>query len=309
MLIIGENIHIISPRVKEAIETRDAKFIQGLALRQVKAGAGILDLNIGPQKKRGTEVMPWIVETVHAVTDIPLSLDTTNVAAMEAGLEVCKKLGIRAMLNSASADPGRLDPVMELAARYHARVIALTMGVDGIPSTADGRTAIAMEILLPKAESLGIPMPDVFLDPLVLTVNGNQDVAQETVNAIRVFKQLADPPPLTTVGASNISNSCPNENRSLINRTFLVMLMAAGLDSAIADPLDTKQMEFIRLVEERDTATPMGRLVVALYDATAAMEDLDASLVDRSDQEQLEFFKTYQILNNQIIYAHSYLRI
>jgi 5-methyltetrahydrofolate corrinoid/iron sulfur protein methyltransferase len=306
MLIIGENIHIISPRVKEAIETRDAKFIQTMALKQVKAGAGILDLNIGPQKKRGVEIMPWMVETVQAVTDTPLSLDTTNVAAMEAGLQACKK---PALLNSASADPARLDPVMDLAARYNASVIALTMGVDGIPSTADGRTAIAMETLLPKADSLGIPSSHVFLDPLVLTVNGNQDVAQETVNAIRVFKQLADPPPMTTVGLSNISNSCPNEFRSLINRTFMVMLMAAGLDSAIADPLDTKLMEFIRIVENRETGTALGKLIVALYDSTAAMEDLDPGLVDRSDQEQMDFFKTYQILKNQIIYAHSYLRI
>ncbi len=306
MLIIGENIHIISPRVKEAIETRDAKFIQTLALKQVKAGAGILDLNIGPQKKRGVEIMPWMVETVQAVTDTPLSLDTTNVAAMEAGLQVCKK---PALLNSASADPARLNPVMELAARYNASVIALTMGVDGIPSTADGRTAIAMETLLPKAEELGIPPNHVFLDPLVLTVNGNQDVAQETVNAIRVFKQLSDPPPMTTVGLSNISNSCPNEFRSLINRTFMIMLMAAGLDSAIADPLDKKLMEYIRIAENRETKTPLGKLIVALYDATAAMEDLDPGLVDRSDQDQMDFFKTYQILKNQIIYAHSYLRI
>jgi cobalamin-dependent methionine synthase I len=110
VLIIGENIHIIAPPVKAAIEARDAKVIQALALRQVEAGAGILDLNIGPQKKHGHEVMPWIVEAVQEVTDTPLSLDTTNFAAMEAGLKVCKK---PAMLNSASADPARLDSVMQ----------------------------------------------------------------------------------------------------------------------------------------------------------------------------------------------------
>ena len=152
MLIIGENIHIIAPPVKAAIEARDAKVIQDLALRQVEAGAGILDLNIGPQKKLGHEVMPWIVEAVQEVTDVPLSLDTTNLAAMEAGLKVCKR---PAMLNSASADPARLDSVMQLAAKYGARVIALTMGVDGIPTTADGRAAIAMEALLPAAEAAG----------------------------------------------------------------------------------------------------------------------------------------------------------
>ena len=148
MLIIGESIHIIAPQVKAAIETSDAKVIQDLALRQVEAGAGILDLNIGPQKKLGHEVMPWMVETVQAVTDVPLSLDSTNLAAMEAGLQKCAR---PAMLNSASADPARLDSVMQLAASYDARVIALTMGVDGIPTTADGRAGIAMAALLPAA--------------------------------------------------------------------------------------------------------------------------------------------------------------
>ncbi|HAX40662.1 MAG TPA: hypothetical protein DCY10_07290 [Clostridiales bacterium] len=146
VLIIGENIHIIAPPVKQAIEARDAKFIQDLAVRQVEAGAGVVDLNIGPQKKLGHEVMPWIVQAVQEAVDVPLSLDTTNLAAMRAGLEVCKR---PAMLNSASADPARLDSVMQLAAEFDAKVIALTMGVDGIPTTADGRAGIAMEALLP----------------------------------------------------------------------------------------------------------------------------------------------------------------
>lgn len=306
MLIIGENIHIIAPPVKAAIEARDAKAIQVIALRQVEAGAGILDLNIGPQKKLGHEVMPWIVEAVQEVTDVPLSLDTTNFAAMEAGLQKCAR---PAMLNSASADPARLDGVMQLAARYGARVIALTMGVDGIPTTADGRAGIAMEALLPAAEAAGLPIADVYLDPLVLTVTCNQDVARESVEAIRMFKMMADPPPTTVVGLSNISNGCPPDTRPLINRTLLVMLLGAGLDSAIADPLDAEQNEFIRIVEQRDESTPLGKLVVALYDASAAMEELDAGLVDESDPRQVELYKTYRMLQNQVIYADSYLRI
>ena len=306
MLIIGENIHIIAPPVKAAIETRDAKAIQAMALRQVEAGAGILDLNIGPQKKLGREVMPWIVEAVQEVTDVPLSLDTTNLAAMEEGLKVCKR---QAMLNSASADPARCDSVMQLAAKYGARVIALTMGVDGIPTTADGRAGIAMETLLPAAEAAGVPVQDVFLDPLVLTVTCNQDVARESVEAIRMFKMMADPPPTTVVGLSNISNGCPPETRPLINRTLLVMLLGAGLDSAIADPFDAEQNKFIRIAEQRDESTPLGKLVVALYDASAAMEELDRGLVDESDPRQVELYKTYCMLQNQAIYADSYLRI
>jgi len=306
VLIIGENIHIIAPPVKAAIEARDAKVIQDLALRQVEAGAGILDLNIGPQKKLGHEVMPWMVETVQAVTDVPLSLDTTNLAAMEAGLQKCAR---PAMLNSASADPARLDSVMQLAASYGARVIALTMGVDGIPTTADGRAGIAMEALLPAAEAAGLPVQDVYLDPLVLTVTCNQDVARESVEAIRMFKMMADPPPTTVVGLSNISNGCPLETRPLINRTLLVMLLGAGLDSAIADPLDTAQNEWIRIVEQRGESTPIGKLVVALHDATAAMDDLDPALVDQGDPEQVALYKTYRMLCNEVIYADSYLRI
>jgi 5-methyltetrahydrofolate corrinoid/iron sulfur protein methyltransferase len=306
VLIIGENIHIISPSVKKAIEGRDAAFIQDLAARQVAAGAGVLDLNIGPQKKHGIEVMPWMVETVQEVVEVPVSLDTTNLAAMEAGLQACRR---PAVLNSASADPARLEPVVSLAASYGARVIALTMGVDGIPTTADGRAGIAMETLLPAAEAAGIATPDVLLDPFVLTVTCNQDVAHETIDAIRIFKQLGDPPPTTIVGLSNVSNGCPDDVRPLVNRTYLVMLMAAGLDSVIADPFDAEQNEWIRIVEQRDTSTALGKLVVALHDATAAMEELDATVVDTTDQQQVELYKTYRMLENQVLYADSYLRI
>jgi 5-methyltetrahydrofolate corrinoid/iron sulfur protein methyltransferase len=306
VLIIGENIHIIAPPVKAAIEARDAKTIQEMAVRQVEAGAGIVDLNIGPQKKLGHEIMPWIVEAVQEVTDVPLSLDTTNLAAMEAGLKVCKK---PAMLNSASADPERLDSVMQLAAKYGARVIALTMGVDGIPTTADGRAGIAMEQLLPAADAAGIPVQDVFLDPLVLAVNCNQDVALETVEAIRMFKMMADPPPTTVVGLSNISNGAPPDVRPVINRTMMAMVMGAGLDSAIADPLDDVQNEWIRIAEQRDESTPLGRLIVALYDAVAAMDKLDPALVDMDDPEQVALWKTYRMLCNETLYADSYLKL
>jgi 5-methyltetrahydrofolate corrinoid/iron sulfur protein methyltransferase len=306
LTIIGENIHIISPKVKVAFETQDSKLIQGMALAQVKHGAHMLDLNIGPQRKRGVEVMEWIVGAVQAVTDTPLSLDTTNAAALEAGL---KKVKHQAMINSTSADPERLENIMPLAAKYNAKVIALTMGKTGIPTTADARVGMAMEVLIPKAMELGVPMSNLYLDPLVLTVNGTQEHAPETLNAVRFFKQLSDPPPMTVVGLSNISNSVPNEGRSLINRTYLVMLMAAGLDAAIADPLDEKQNEFIRIVQERDTGTGLGKLLVTLYDKTAAMEQLEPSDVDMKDPEQSDVWKTAQILYNKVIYAHAYLRM
>ncbi len=307
MYIIGENIQILSPRVKAAIADRDPTFIRELARAQVKHGANMLDLNIGPRKKDGIEVMQWMVEEIYdEVGAVPLSLDTTNAAAIEAGLKKCRELGITAMINSTSADPDRLNTTMPMAAEYGCKIIALAMDKN-IPPTADGRVALAMEVLIPKAEELGIPMHNIYLDPLVLTVNGCQEHGPETLNAIRSFKMLWDPPPMTVVGLSNISNSVPHEGRSLINRTYLVMLMAAGLDAAIADPLDTVQNEVIRIIEQRDDSTGIGRAYLALYDAVAAMEEFTPDHVDMSDPDQVAIYKTVRILENKVIYAHGYL--
>ncbi len=307
MYIIGENIQILSARVKAAIADHDATYIREMARAQVEHGANMLDVNIGPRKRDGVEVMQWLVEEIYdEVGAVPLSLDTTNAAAIEAGLQKCQELGIDAMINSTSADPDRLNVTMPLAAQYNARIIALAMDKN-IPATADGRVALAMEVLYPKAEELGIPVEHLYLDPLILTVNGCQEHGPETLNAIRSFKMLWDPSPMTTVGLSNISNSVPHEGRSLINRTYLVMLLAAGLDSAIADPLDAAQNEVIRIVEERDDSTGVGRAYLALYDAVAAMDEFTPDHVDMNDPDQVAIYKTVRILENEVIYAHGYL--
>jgi 5-methyltetrahydrofolate corrinoid/iron sulfur protein methyltransferase len=307
MYIIGENIQILSPRIKAALADRDPTYVRELARLQVDHGANTLDLNIGPRKRDGIEIMQWMIDEVYdEVGAVPLSLDTTNAAAIEAGLQKCKELGIQAMINSTSADPDRLNSTMPMAAKYGAKIIALAMDKN-IPPTADGRVGLAMEIIIPRAEELGIPMENVYLDPLVLTVNGCQEHGPETLNAIRSFKMLWDPSPMTVVGLSNISNSVPPEGRSLINRTFLVMLMACGLDSAIADPLDNEQNEVIRIVEERDDSTSAGQAYLSLFDAVSVMDEFTPDHVDMSDPDQLAIYKTVRIIENQVIYAHGYL--
>ncbi len=306
MLIIGENIHIIAPTVKNAIAERDTATIQRLAKAQVDKGADILDLNIGPQKRSGPEVMTWMVNAVQEVTDVGLSFDTTNLAAIETGLKLAKH---QAMINSTSAEPERLEKVPEVAARYSAKLIALLMGKGGIPVTAEERVAIAIDQLVPRAMEVGIPMEDLFLDPLVLTVAGCQEYCPHAVEAVRYIKQGMDPAPMTIGGLSNVSNNVPNENRSLLNRVYLVMLMAAGIDAVIADPLDRRLMETIRIVEQRDDSTPVGNLLLSLYDATAAMEELEPSQVDMNDPDQVDIWKTVQVLLNKTIYTESYLRM
>jgi 5-methyltetrahydrofolate corrinoid/iron sulfur protein methyltransferase len=306
MYIIGENIHVISQKVKDAIAERDIKFFQDLAVQQVENGADILDLNIGPQKKSGHEIMPWLVKGVQEVVDVSLSLDTTNLAAIEEGLKVAKN---QCIINSSSAEDERLATVPPLARQYNAKLIALTMGKGGIPVSAEERVNIALEKLIPRAMELDMPMEDLLIDPLVLTVSGCQEYCPECVEAVRILKVAGDPPPMTNVGLSNVSNAVPREMRPLINRIYCVMLMAAGVDYVIADPLDEDLKEFIRVVSQRDDSAGLGKTIVTLYDRTAAMEKLTAEDVDMGDPEQVAIFKTVQILYNDVIYTDSYLRV
>src|SRR5512138_365344 len=247
MYIIGENIHIISEKVKEALKARDARFFQELAVKQVEAGAQALDINLGPRKADGTEVFPWIVETVQAVVDVPLSFDTTNLAGIEAGLKKITKA--QPIINSTSAEPERLEKVPLLAKKYNTRLIALTMGSSGIPVSADERVSIALETLIPRMLEIDFPMADLIFDPLVLTVSGCQEYCPHLVETIRTLQFAWDPTPVISVGLSNVSNAVPAENRPLINRIYCVMLMGVGLKMMIANPLDTKLKETVRVVE------------------------------------------------------------
>ncbi|MCX7682798.1 MAG: dihydropteroate synthase [Anaerolineae bacterium] len=307
MYIIAENIHIISPKVKEAIANRDAKFFQDLAVRLVEAGANAIDLNIGPQKKAGHEILPWLVETIEQVVDVPLAFDTTNLAAIEAACETVTKA--QPIINSTDARPERLETVPLVAKKYNTRLIALTMGEGMIPVSADERVSIALEKLIPRMLEIDFPITDLIIDPLVLTVSGCQEYCPECIEAVRTLKYAWDPPPLTNGGLSNVSNAVPAEMRPLLNRTYMVMLMGAGIDMVIADPLDRELMEWIRVVEQRDDSTALNRLLLKLHDRVAAMEQLQPEDVDFSDPQQADIWKTVQVLLNKVIYTDSYLRL
>jgi len=307
MYIIGENIHIISPRVKEAIANRDSKFFQEMAVKLVDAGANAVDLNIGPQKKAGHEILPWLVEAVEEVVDVPLVFDTTNLAAIEAACETVSKA--QPIINSTDAREERLEQVPLVAKKFNTRLIALTMAEGMIPVGADERVGIALEKLIPRMLEIDFPISDLIIDPLVLTVSGLQEYCPECVEAVRTLKFAWDPPPLTNGGLSNVSNAVPNEMRPLLNRTYMVMLMGSGIDMVIADPLDEDLKEWIRVVEERDESTALNRLLVKLYDRVAAMEELQPEDVDMSDPAQAGIWKTVQVVLNKVIYTDSYLRV
>lgn len=305
MYIIGENIHIISPKVKEALKERDAKFFQKLAVEQVEAGAQAIDLNLGRQKKDWEEVFPWITKVVEEVVDVPLCFDSTNLEGIEAGLKAVTKA--QPIINSTSAEEERLEQVPLVAAEYDARLIALTMAKSGIPVGADERVNLALEFLIPRALEVGLPITDLIIDPLVLTVSGCQEYCPECIETVRMLQYAGDPPPAISVGLSNVSNSVPHEIRPLLNRVYGVMLMGAGLQMMIADPLDEELKETIRIVEERDESTALGRLYITLHDKVKAMEELTKEDVDMDDPQQVAVWKTVQVLLNKVIYADSYL--
>jgi len=306
MYIIGENIHIISQSVKDALKARDAAYFQESAIRQVEAGASAVDLNMGPRKKDWEEVFPWMVKIVEAVVDVPLVFDTTNVFGMEAGLKAVTKA--QPILNSTSAEPERLEKVPLLAKQYNARLIALTMAKAGIPVSADERVGIALESLIPRCLELDIPISDLIIDPLALTVSGCQEFCPELIGAVQTLPYAWEPAPAVSVGLSNVSNAVPHENRPLINRTYCAMLMGAGLQMMIADPFDEKLIETIRVIEERDDSTAVGALYLKIADRVASMEEPQLEDVDMSDPEQVAIWKTVQILLNKVIYADGYLQ-
>ncbi len=305
MYIIGENIHIVSDKVKEALKNRDREFFMELAVKQVEAGAKAIDVNLGPRKKDWAEVFPWIVETIEAVVDVPLSIDTTNVNGMEAALRTITKA--QPILNSTSTEPERLEKVPLLAKQFDAKVIALTMGVAGIPVAADERVRITVEELIPRFLEIDFPMENVIIDPLVLTVSGCQEYCPELIEAVRMLQYAWDPAPMISVGLSNVSNAVPAQNRPLINRVYLAMLMGVGLQMMIANPLDEKQNDVIRWIETKDTSTPLARLYNKIAERTAAGEEPQIEDFDLADPEQAAIWKTTQILLNKVIYADGYL--
>jgi len=307
MYIIAENFHIIAPKFKQAVQDKDEGYIKDMSVKMLEAGADAIDLNIGPQKKRGHEILPWLVKVVQEAVgpDVPVVLDTTNLAAIEAA---CKVTKAQPIINSTSAEPERLASVPIVAKKYNTRLIALTMAKAGIPVGADERVTLALEHLIPRALELDFPISDLIIDPLVLTVSGCQEYCPECVEAVRTVKFAWDPPPLTNAGLSNVSNAVPNAMRPLLNRVYMVMLMGAGIDMVIADPFDSDLMEWIRIVEERDEVTPLNQLLIKLYDRVLAMEELELGDVNMNDPAQSDIWKTYQVLMNKVIYTDAYLR-
>lgn len=243
MIIIGEKINGTRKAVAQAIKDRDAAFIQQLALTQAEAGSAYLDVNAGTSPEREPEDMAWLVTTIQDVCDTPLCLDSGNPNALRAGLAIAKQTP---MINSVSGEKPRIEGVLPLALEYGANLILLALDDEtGIPETSDGRMKI-VDKLVELAKKGGLTEGQLFVDPLVTAIStgtGNAMITFDTITKIRT----AYPECHITSGLSNISFGMPL--RHLINRTFMAMVIQAGLDSAIMDPNDKKLLEVILAAE------------------------------------------------------------
>jgi len=292
MILIGENINMMSQTIGPALKERNPRPIQDLAKAEVEAGVDYLDLNIGPARKTGEELMPWVVNTTQEVTDLPLSLDTTNLAATEAGLQTVKKTPI---INSISLQPDRIGPGLELAKKYGSDVIALLWGAEGMPRDANERAVNVVDFVY-KANEIGIANEKLWIDPIVSPVSVEINQVMALVELMAMLGEIA-PGCKSVVGLSNISNGTPTPLRPWLNRTYLMMLMKYDLHSAIVDAFDTDLMQIVRGKKPGPVS-----LVHRMMDG----EKPDyASL----SEEEVKYAKTFRVLAGESLYSHSWLEI
>nr|WP_207734936.1 homocysteine S-methyltransferase family protein [Zhenpiania hominis] len=233
--VIGERINPTGKkRLKQALIEEDYDYLLSQAVQQADAGAQVLDVNVGIPDIEEARVLPAVVKKIQAVTDLPLQIDSSDPAAIEAALRVYNG---KAIVNSVNGEEKSLSSILPVVKKYGAAVVGLTLDENGIPSKAEDRLAIAGRILK-RAMDLGIPKKDVFIDCLTLTASAQQAEVKETLKAVRMVKEELGLH--TVLGVSNISFGLPC--RPLVNRTFLALAMENGLDLPIINPNDEDMM-------------------------------------------------------------------
>ncbi len=288
--VIAENINVMSKSIGPAMKNREKKPIQDLVAKLVANGSDLLDVNLGPARKAGDELMKWVVETVQEVTDLPLYLDTSNPLAIEAGLKVHKG---KAVINSISARPERMDALFPLAKEYNSGAVALVLGTEGIPRDSNERAANAA-MLMAQAGEFEIAVEDVWIDPIVVPVSSQQ---QQVASCTEFIAMLGDMAPgySNTCGLSNVSNGSPDNLRPLLNQCYLLMLRHAGLTGAILDGLDTDILGIAK-----GKRPDLEKIVFDVMDG----KEVDMGSLK---EEELKFAKTTKMLLGQTLYSDSWL--
>jgi 5-methyltetrahydrofolate corrinoid/iron sulfur protein methyltransferase len=293
MLLIGESLNVISKKIGRAFKERDPKPIQEEALFQKEKGMDIIDINLGPAKKDGHELMPWVVEVVQEVVDdIPLALDTSNIEAIEAAVKVCK---LPPLINSIMVRTERYERMVPIVAENNCDFIALLWGPDGLPRDENERAALCVELIY-FANEAGIPNEKIWVDGIVTPVNIQQPQAISLMEFQGMLQDMA-PGVKSTCGLSNISNGPPTHLRPILNQTYMVMLQKYGMYSVIADPLDDTLIDIAR-----GNRNDIVELIYQVMDG----EEPD---MDSLSKEMQDYVKTTNVILGKSLYSDSWLDV
>jgi 5-methyltetrahydrofolate corrinoid/iron sulfur protein methyltransferase len=290
---IGENLNVVTKIYGQAMKERNPKPIQELVLKEAEKKVDFIDVNIGPARKGGEELMEWIVKSIQEVVpDIPLALDTSNIAAMEAGLKAHKG---KAIINSIMARQERMDAMMPLVSKYNAWMIGLLWGPEGMPRDEHERGMLTAEILA-KAAEFGVNEEDIWFDPIIAPLNIQQN---QLIAVLEYMKMLPDMAPLakSTCGLSNCSNGVPEDLRPIINRTYVIMVQRYGMASAIVDAFDDELWAVV------DGKKP--EAVKIVHDI---MDGKSVNIASLSKDLQ-NYAKTARVIMGQVLFSDSWLEV
>jgi 5-methyltetrahydrofolate corrinoid/iron sulfur protein methyltransferase len=294
MLLIGENLNVISNVIGKAFKEKDPRPIAEEAKRQKEKGMDWIDINLGPARKGGPELMEFVVKTVQGeIGDTPpLCLDTSNIEAMEAGLEAHQG---KAIINSIMCRPERYEKMIPLAVKYQAHMIALMWGPEGLPRDENERGVLAAELIY-AANEAGVANEDIFVDGIVTPVN----IQQPQLMSLLAFQEMLQdmfPGIKSTCGLSNISHGPPDNLRPILNQTYMVMLERKGMYSCIADAYDDQLIAIAR--GQRPD-------IVEVIHKVMDGEGIDeGSLTD----ELLGYVKTAKVILGHSLYSDSWLEV
>jgi len=293
MFIIGESLNVISTKIGRAFKEKNPIPIQEEAKKQKELGADFIDINLGPARKGGPELMEWVVKTVQEVVDdIPLALDTSNIEAIDAGLAVCKG---RPLINSIMCRTERYEKMLPMCAKHNARMIALLWGPQGMPRDENERAELTVELTY-AANEAGIANEDIFVDGIATPVNVQQDQVYSLLQFMPMVKDLGEGLK-STCGLSNVSNGSPDHLRPILNRTYMVMLEKCGMYSAIADVYDRDLVDIAK--GKRPDIVEIIRKVM----------DEEAIDMPSLSKELQDYVKTSRILLKKSLYSDSWLEL
>jgi 5-methyltetrahydrofolate corrinoid/iron sulfur protein methyltransferase len=293
--VVAENINIMSKYTGNAMREKDSKPIQEWAVKLTDRGADVLDLNLGPARKGGPEMMQWLVKTVQEVTDLPLFLDTTNSEAVEAGLQVYVPKKGPAVINSIMATPERMALQLPLVSKYGCDMVGLMWGPEGIPRDENER-AVLLDSMMTRAAEEGIALERIWFDPIVVPVSSQQQELQGCTTFMQWLPDLA-PGSQSTCGLSNVSNGSPDELRDILNQVYLCILKKCGITSAILDGFDD---EIVNIAH--DNSMELENLVIRVFEG----EDVDTTGMSK---REIDYVKTTRLLLGQSLYSHSWLEL